>query len=363
MKNKIVTFGVACLLGASVLTGCGINSNKKVEPNAYQTESNSVTYNMLNDTQKAAYNDIVNGLIGFQKEITVNGKISDAKNAFDAVLADHPEFFFTDSYVYNEKQTILGTSSAVSLFPNYTMSKSAYNELMKIVTKDATEVISDINKDESKYKVSEEVYKAIIENVSYNKDIENSNTIAAAFVNKKATCEGYAKAYTYLLQQYGIPCTSVSGTIDGKPHVWTVSMIDKKAYVSDPTNGDAALENKDGNRKEFVNYSFFNMDPNRISNYAADEVFKKLELNSMDANYYVNHNTYLENYDNASVSNMIQETKAAGKNQVTIAFGTPEALTYAEGDLFVNKGIQKILGNVNVNYTVNRNMNTITILF
>ena len=54
----------------------------------------------------------------------------------------------------------------------------------------------------------------------------------------RAVCEGYAKAYALLCRLSGIPCDILSGTADGDPHSWCMTVLDGTPVLTDPTWDD-----------------------------------------------------------------------------------------------------------------------------
>lgn len=52
-------------------------------------------------------------------------------------------------------------------------------------------------------------------------------------------CEGYAKAFQYLCDLAGIDCYTVTGTLEGREHMWNLVPLDGQNYLVDVTNCDA----------------------------------------------------------------------------------------------------------------------------
>lgn len=364
---KIITLLMALAVGVTTLTGCSvydsITNSEETESNLHQNESNSIMYNQLTESQKIAYDSIVNGLYEFKEEINIDSNLSDVKVAYDFVLSDHPELFYTDGYVYNEKSTILGNIASVSVFPNYICTDAEYDVVMEKIDTKINDFLETIDRSGNDYEISEDIYETVVNQVSYNTNTKLSNTMAAAFLNKEATCGGYAAIYSYLMQESNIPCATVKGTLNGQDHVWNVSIIDGDYYLSDLTNADAALLDANGNRTEYINYSYLNMNPEFVSDYRATDIYAFITYDSNEMNYYTQHGTYYDSYVISEVSDAINEAKNNGSSQVTLAFSSEQALQYAENNLFVNKQIQGILGNVNVSYTDDIDMYTLTIIF
>lgn len=75
------------------------------------------------------------------------------------------------------------------------------------------------------------------DNASLNAtEANDSHKIIGVFCNKKAVCEGYAKAYIYLLDKLGIESYMCSSEILN--HAWNIVKIDNKYYHTDVTWDD-----------------------------------------------------------------------------------------------------------------------------
>lgn len=67
--------------------------------------------------------------------------------------------------------------------------------------------------------------------------------ISGLFVDKKATCQGYTKAFQYILNQLGIKNIYVTGRAGGEPHCWNLVEFDGKYYPIDVTWNDMSNTN------------------------------------------------------------------------------------------------------------------------
>ena len=61
---------------------------------------------------------------------------------------------------------------------------------------------------------------------------------AGVFNSGKAVCQGYAEAYSVLLNRAGVPAVYTSGTSKGVAHAWVVLQLNGKWYHVDPTYDD-----------------------------------------------------------------------------------------------------------------------------
>lgn len=63
-----------------------------------------------------------------------------------------------------------------------------------------------------------------------------STTAYGALHEHLAICGGYAQAFQLLLEQAGIPCITVSGTMGGEHHMWVLAKIEEQWLYFDPTS-------------------------------------------------------------------------------------------------------------------------------
>ena len=74
----------------------------------------------------------------------------------------------------------------------------------------------------------------MIENISYE-DNEEANTAYGALINKKAVCDGYAKAYDFLCKKAGLETIYVLSNESTMNHAWNMIRIEDKWYHIDVT--------------------------------------------------------------------------------------------------------------------------------
>lgn len=100
-----------------------------------------------------------------------------------------------------------------------------------------------------------------------------------ALINGKAVCEGYTKAFQYLLQKVGIQSFMATGTGNGGKHAWNIVRIDGKYYNVDLTWDDQESD---------TFHAYFNLTDERIKeDHIFDTtVYKMPECISTDANYF-----------------------------------------------------------------------------
>lgn len=92
--------------------------------------------------------------------------------------------------------------------------------------------------------------------------------LEGVFNNKKAVCDGIAKAMSLLCAIEGIPCVKVAGTVNGVGHSWNKVLIEGVYYNIDATYGIK----KDSNNVQYANHKYFLMTDEQMNGYYANLV-------------------------------------------------------------------------------------------
>lgn len=180
------------------------------------------------------------------------------QSAIEAYTYDNPDVFYIEfSKLYlNIETTTKGNKKTYKVlinagnntdyltkeFSSTERIDSALNEIEKIkayfVSNQKTNIYENI-------KI---VHDYLIESTEYDQSISLPNIydIYGTLVNKKSVCEGYAKAFKYLMDSMNIPCVIVSGKATNSEghtenHAWNYVQIDNNWYAIDCTWDDPIL--------------------------------------------------------------------------------------------------------------------------
>jgi len=83
-----------------------------------------------------------------------------------------------------------------------------------------------------------ERYFEYVSSAEYKRSGGITATAAGCLVEKRANCQGYAKAMRLLCVRSGIPCVLVSGSHGSVAHMWNQVCIENVWYYCDATDGD-----------------------------------------------------------------------------------------------------------------------------
>lgn len=126
------------------------------------------------------------------------------------------------------------------------------NTLKNYENKTRSKIIDILNyrvfPNQKDYEIELALYKYLVDNVKYSKVVDNNQTYVTSvptthtmfgvLVDQVAVCDGYAKAYMYLMNACGIPTKFVGGYSEGVGHAWNIVKIQGKYYHVDVTWGD-----------------------------------------------------------------------------------------------------------------------------
>ncbi len=185
------------------------------------------------------------------------------ENAFqfgvNALLFDHPEIFYLDiTKMYMSTEiTSFGPLKTYkvkigNLEGESYLSKSFYNKQSIDVVSEMIETIkSNIEGsiiEDTAYNKIKTVHDYLIKNVSYDQTLSKDNiyNIYGALINKEAVCEGYSKAFKYIMDDFGIPCVIACGigqnsNGETESHAWNYVKIDSNWYAVDCTWDDPVI--------------------------------------------------------------------------------------------------------------------------
>lgn len=180
------------------------------------------------------------------------------QSAVETYLYDNPDvFYITASKLYlNIETTTRGTRKTYDVFinngneQNYFLDgysseaqvKQAINEVESI----KNQIISQ--KTGNTYNDVKMVHDYLINTIEYETTISKNNiyNIYGALVQNESVCEGYAKAFKYLLDELQIPCVMVIGQAtnskgETENHAWNYVQINGNWYAVDATWDDPVI--------------------------------------------------------------------------------------------------------------------------
>lgn len=196
------------------------------------------------------------------------------QSALDAFLYDNVDVYYLDA-----SKLILQTESTTSANAtvnkvtlgkgdntNYYISTIGNADALNIATTRIDTIkksILDQCTDKSVYEQLKIVHNWIIDNIRYDESTsrENTHNIYGALIETTCVCEGYAKAFKYIIDDLGINNILVSGSATNTEgttelHAWNYICIDDNWYAIDVTWDDPIIEGN-GKLTDNLRYKYF----------------------------------------------------------------------------------------------------------
>lgn len=174
------------------------------------------------------------GQYDFDADIPIPPSIDDSGLAtlISYFRYDHPEYYWVvPKTVLNEAD---GTRS-LRITAGEKLSPEIIRKRQEEIDAAAERFLKDIGGDtfETVAAVHDRLVERVMRDPSFKRD---SGNIYGALVGKEAICDGYAKAFQYLMALKGIDCIYFQGESNsGTPHAWNAVFIEDSWYYVDVT--------------------------------------------------------------------------------------------------------------------------------
>ncbi len=223
--------------------------------------------NKVPQNLKAAYNTVktafskanVSGsgekTVNFSAELTVQ----ELKDVIYYVEVYNPNLFYVNwNNVSYTTSGATGKVKAVTL--NCTSAVSQYDAVMN----KANQIVTEANKKPNLFERELYIHDWLVKNIQYDKTTENAANVYGALIEGKALCEGYSRAFQYLMNKIGIETVLITGTA-GEAHMWNMVKLHGQYYFVDVTHDDPTPDQVIENGKEYlIGHSCFNITTSTI---------------------------------------------------------------------------------------------------
>lgn len=317
-------------------------------------------YETLNEDEKAVYDQIYQAASEYAERTGPLVREVTKERCFEimnAVVYDNAELFWCahglGSVAYNS------AGIAVDVIFKYIMTPAEAARRKKKIEKAIKPFLKGIKPSMSDYEAALRTYENIVELIDYDtiglreqeldpdsdKKPDNLRSIYGVFVEKKAVCAGYAKAFQYITNRLGIECAYVRGCCNsGEWHAWNIIKLEGDYYYVDATWDDHTNTDERKNGPAYVSYDYFCItteELRRSRNIQKAEQYP--ECNQRKCNYFVRSKLYFEAYDAARVQKLILAGLKAGKNHFCFKAKDAQVLQLMRERLITQQGLADIL--------------------
>ncbi len=229
----------------------------------------SIVFAVENEMEQAEFRNI-------EAQVTKE----DCDVAWNAVIYDYPQLFYYNSYgmryqyegiisggvIPEENRDYVALMISYHTFSDLEREKAEFEETADYIIESA-----GITSADSDYEKAKKLHDTLIGWVEYdhkaaeeNSSNSLSHTAYNAIVKHSAVCDGYARAYQYLLYKVGILSHIITGYgqsgTSPENHAWNMVWLDEKPYYTDVTWDDMQMGNsKIGYTNVGISYRYFNI--------------------------------------------------------------------------------------------------------
>lgn len=253
----------------------------------------------------------------------------DVDKIYNAVMMDHPEYFYVDGYeytIYTRGEKTLG----IELTAKYTLDMESCLERKNEIREAAEDILYYAPETDDDYEKIKYVYETVILNTDYDMEAEDNQNIYSVLVGDASVCQGYAKTTQYLLNQLGVECSIVYGQVrEGEYHSWNVVKSNGDYYHVDTTWGDASYS-MDGESDEpesapQINYDYLCITTEQITQtHKIKEIVDVPDCTADADNYYIREGNFFYEYDAEQLDDVFYAAYDADSEMVTLKCDTRE---------------------------------------
>ena len=288
------------------------------------------------------------------------------KNGVVVFKNKNPDFFWLNGYTIVTDNN--STKIKFNILNNYSVDEL---KIMHDTLKQKTQEISAAAQSfESDYEKILFVHDYIVNNTDYDfagaESGENGiwGTAYGCLVNGHAICQGYSEAFLEIMNSLGIECGVCAGNSDRGRHAWNYVNLNDIYYWLDVTWDDPESdENEDGK----LEHKYFLINDEmlfRTRQLDENQYFIPV-CNSLNDNYYVRNNCYMEYYDVDEIGTKMLE--CSENHEISIMFSSKDVYETAVYSLFEDEGIWTALSYIGdyseIRYSNDEVMNVVTINF
>lgn len=330
-------------------------------------------YFELNESEQKLYSVIIQNIYTQPERIEVPElNDGDLTKVFKAISHDNPDLFNLglNCSIYTEGLKTYFETEYIIPYDDYTTKLQEVNDIASVIIDNASIYTSNYEKE--KY-----IHDYIINHCSYAEPEESlmANTIYGCLVEGKASCEGYSRAFQYLMNRLNIENRLVTGEsaddgVNYINHMWNYVVLDGNGYFVDLTWDDPRAE---GN---VLRHTYFNVNTNDIL-VKHRNIAQNLPLcTSTQYNYFVYENVYFDiGSGEAFESKVYNGVYTALQKQyscVEFRFTDKAVMEQAKNTLFNTGIIYNVYnetgfvsntGSAKVYYSTDDTMNTICLFF
>ena len=297
-------------------------------------------YDCLDPTEQIAYDAIFDCLVHLIP-VWNCGNMSQEKIqiAYDCLMMDRPEIYWTDGYQY-VTSFVNNAISGHRVEFIYNKDREEIAETNDAILESMISMFADIGRLDPSYETVKAVYEYMVRNCSYD-EMNLDQSMYSAMVLHSGVCASFSKAFEFIMQCLGIPCTVVYGRLTKSEgvlgttlgHEWNILELDGQWYHVDVTSAICISE------EDKVDYRFLCATTQEIlKTHVIDNTVPIPDCSSTDYEFFRYHGLCLDSYSREELAAAMLKAVDMGLGPVA-KFSNYRAYCDAIDDLFTREGI------------------------
>ena len=188
--------------------------------------------------------------------------VENVPHVYKSAVFTNPDIFFVDATFLRYQFDSDGIVHYIT--PKYIVKKSSIPKYIKRFNKAVKNFLNGIDIGLTDFRKALIIHDKMIVDYQYKSIGDLSYTAYGALVNKKAVCEGYTRAYCYLLSKVGIESKCIN--IEKKAHCWNFVKVNGCWYHVDVTSDDPMPDTCG-----YVSHKYFLISDSKLSSYKSKE--------------------------------------------------------------------------------------------
>lgn len=273
----------------------GVSETELYIPDHMVTKYASLGYG---SRMQSAYDDVVDTMLNFRTKSHIPLTISteDYQKVLETVRCEQLMIMYLENRYSGDFDPIT-QSYEMNFVYKYSIKQT--NIMLMETEAAAKEIMEQISPSMSDYEKLKIFHDYLVLNVESSADSPEGDSVYGALVNKKALCEGYAKAFSYLCNMAGIENMIVTGYTN-VAHMWNMVKVEGNWYHVD-VGWDKPSDTLSGLYPDMVLYQYFLAGDSVIEN---NRVISELlctppAADSADKYYFNAENRFADSYENA----------------------------------------------------------------
>lgn len=317
----------------------GVLSADKTEDNSGQIKR-PYSYDYLTEKQKFIYDKIIDAAEQHKTTITFPASMGvtadDYCGVYQIIYDDEQAMFYLDTkmqYAVNSANKIIASATIFYKYDEYRT-----EEMQKQIDVETDKILAKITPDMTEYDKVKLFHDTLASMAVYDETADNCRDIYGVFVDKKAICGGYSKAFSYLCGKVGIKTATVTGDADGQPHMWNKVKIGGKWYNIDVTY--AVASDNDGG---YVRYDYFCVPDEMLaeSRNVYEQTYEYPKAVFDDCSYYVKNELVAHSWEEVRTILLNETVERADKKEKVVQVKCADKDVYEDAVYYLFNGSQR----------------------